>query len=47
MPLFSQVNLNVQMREGSVLVNDHILPFSKLQTFKLQATICKISYVII
>jgi len=41
--VYMQVNLNVQMREGSVLVNDHILPFSKLQTFKLQATICEIS----
>lgn len=41
--VYMQVNLNVNVHEGKVVVNDHILPFSELETFKIQAQICEIS----
>jgi hypothetical protein len=41
--VYVQVNLNVKIQEGNVIVNDHILPFTELQSFVLQAQISEIS----
>lgn len=41
--VYMQVNLNVMIREGNVMVNDHILPFSELTTLQLTAQISEIN----
>lgn len=40
--VYMQVNLNVNIQEGNVLVNHHVLPFSELTTFKIQAQISEV-----
>lgn len=37
-----QVNLNVNINEGNVMVNGQTLPFSELQTLVVEAQICKL-----
>lgn len=41
--VYVQVNLNVKIQEGNVVVNDHVLPFTELTQFNLQAQISEIS----
>lgn len=40
--IYMQVNLNVAIKEGNVLVNNIVLPFAELSTLTLQAEICEI-----
>lgn len=40
--VYMQVNLNVEIQGGNVMVNDHRLPFSELTTIEVQAQISEI-----